>query len=194
MIILRLPTLSVQKSCRILQPSFLLFWSWSDCVCKINIEEDWKVEFERIIKTEKRENLFYLIKLLNQSGINLSKDVFEYPNKPDLIRKFNDMNELLEYAMEQLKGIDVKTYADNLEDRSKSIFSDIIDMCRRNNYASDNFRRIESAYRIVTQSSGVRKEAKQIQYNELVEHIKKAKSQHGKVLINVKGCDIKTAN
>lgn len=150
------------------------YFGGSDCVCKINIEEDWKVEFERIIKTEKRENLFYLIKLLNQSGINLSKDVFEYPNKPDLIRKFNDMNELLEYAMEQLKGIDVKTYADNLEDRSKSIFSDIIDMCRRNNYASDNFRRIESAYRIVTQSSGVRKEAKQIQYNELVEHIKKS--------------------
>lgn len=29
MIILRLPTLSVQKSCRILPPSFLLFWSWS---------------------------------------------------------------------------------------------------------------------------------------------------------------------
>ena len=150
------------------------YFGGSDCVCKINIEEYWKVEFERIIKTEKRENLFYLIKLLNQSGINLSKDVFEYPNKPDLIRKFNDMNELLEYAMEQLKGIDVKTYADNLEDRIKSIFSDIIDMCRRNNYASDNFRRIESAYRIVTQSSGVRKEAKQIQYNELVEHIKKS--------------------
>lgn len=150
------------------------YFGGSDCVCIANKEEDWKEEFAHIIKTEKRDKLFYLIKLLNQSGINLSKGVFEYPNKPDLIRRFNSMNELLEYVMEQLKGIDVITYVDNLEDRSKSIFSDIIDMCRRNKYTSDNFCRIEAAYRVATQRSGVRKEAKQIQYKELTEHIKKS--------------------
>lgn len=34
------------------------YFGGSDCVCKINIEEDWKVEFERIIKTRKeRESI-----------------------------------------------------------------------------------------------------------------------------------------
>lgn len=145
----------------------------SDCRCNIDQEVDWKEEFEQI-KSGKRENLFYLIKLLNQSGLNLAKDFFDYSDKPEMLKNFNNMNELLEYVMEQLRNIDVKTYIERLEDRSKSIFSDIIDMCRRNNYSSENFRRIQSAYYVVTQSSGVRKEAKEIQYNELVDHIRKS--------------------
>lgn len=145
----------------------------SDCRCNINKEVDWKEKFEQI-KSGKRENLFYLIKLLNQSGLNLAKDFFDYSDKPEMLKNFNNMNEVLEYVMEQLRSNDVKTYIERLEDRSKSIFSDIIDMSRRNNYSSENFRRIQSAYHVVTQSSGVRKEAKEIRYNELVDHIRKS--------------------
>lgn len=148
----------------------------SDCgdnEWNISKEIKWQEEFEQI-KNEKRENLFYLIKLLNQSGLNLEKKFFECSHKPNILKDFNNMNEVLEYVMEQLKYIDVKKYIKNLEDRNKSIFSDIIDMCRRNNYSSNNFRKIESAYQAVTQSSGVRKEAKEMQYDELVSHIKKS--------------------
>lgn len=143
-----------------------------NCVCCVPKVVDWKIEFERIIKMEKRERLFYLIRLLNQSGLNLPENIFKQPNKPELIKNFNSMSELLEYVMEVLKEIDVKSYIVGLEDRSKSIFSDIIDMCRRICYSSDNFRRIESDFQIITQSSGVRKEAKQIQYDELIEHVR----------------------
>lgn len=134
---------------------------------------NWKEKFE-CIRIQKRENLFYLIKLLNQSGLNLTKDIFESSQKPQLLEDFKNINDLLEYAMQKLKGIDVRNYIKNLEDRSKSIFSDIIDMCRRNNYSSDNFRKIEKAYYVVTQRSGVRKTANEMQYNELVMHIKKS--------------------
>lgn len=133
---------------------------------------DWKMEFERILKIGKREKLFYLIKLLNQIGINLSENIFEQSPKPELIKKFSCMSELLEYVMEILKKVDVKSYIVELEDRSKSIFSDIIDICRIINYSSENSRRIKSDFWFITQGSGVRKEAKQIQYDELTEHIK----------------------
>lgn len=147
------------------------------CDYKVNKynEVDWKTEFEYIRKMEKRENLFYLIKLLNHSGLNLSKAIFENSNKPKMIQNFNNMNELLEFSMEKLSSINKITYIDELNDRSKSIFSDIVDMCRRNNYVSNNFREIERAYDTVTRRSGVRKEAKEMKYNELIKHIKKSK-------------------
>ncbi len=139
----------------------------------INKEVEWKKQFEQI-KSEKRERLFYLIKLLNQSGLNLGREFFEHSHKSRMLIKFNNMNEVLEYAMQQLKDIDAEVYIENLEDRNKSIFSDIVDMCRQNNYSSNNYRKIESAYQMLTQKNGVRKESKEIRYSELVEHIRKS--------------------
>lgn len=138
---------------------------------KKTVQVDWKVEFEHI-KNCRREKLFYLIKLLNHCGLTLSDDFFRQAKKSELINRFDSMGQLLEYAMEELKDFEIKEYLVGFHDRSKSIFSDIIDLCIRINYSSENFCKIESGFNEVTQSSGVRKEEKAIKYNELIEHIR----------------------
>lgn len=138
---------------------------------------EWKTEFEKIVEKDNRNRIFYLIKILNQSGIILPKEIFLESDCPKLISKFHNMSELLEYAMDLLHGIDVKEYIIDLEDRSKCIFSDIVDLCKKINYTSDNLKRIIEAFSEVTKSSGVRKDATQIEYEEFVKHIRNSAVQ-----------------
>lgn len=133
-------------------------------------EMDWKCEFENIKRQRKDLQIFYLIRLLNQSGLNLGKHVFQKYAKDEFICQFENMNQLLESIMAKLDGIDIENHIIEMEDRSKSIFSDIIDLCKKNRYSSERFKRIEAVFEQVTLSKGVRKDANEITYEELVSH------------------------
>lgn len=136
---------------------------------------EWQYCFENIKKRYKKEKMFYLIRLLNQSGLNLSTEVFVRYSEDELIGQFKSMDQLLESAMSKLDTIDVENHIIRLEDRSKSIFSDIIDLCRKNGYSSERFSNIEGDFNKVTLRNGVRKEAKAIEYEKLVSHIEVCK-------------------
>lgn len=134
-------------------------------------EIGWNKDFEEIMNISQRDRLFYLIRLLNQSGLNLTEEAFDQNNSNDLLYGYHNMNELLEEVMRRLDKIDVEKHIENLSDRSKSIFSDVIDLCRKNLYESKRFEKINSAFQSVTSQGGVRKAANEITYKQLIGHI-----------------------
>lgn len=120
---------------------------------------DWKYIFKNIYKNNGNK-IFYLLKIFNQSGINISDEmVWLGKNREEIIHK------IISKVPQNMKN---EKYIGELKDRNKTILSDIVDIANKSEYQRADYSQIHQIYEKLTAKSGVRFEAFNKEYNDIL--------------------------
>ena len=152
----------------------ILYGNTSEFLCDIshsrfikvndNKVVDWKSTFENIF-CDSRNKMFYLLKIFNQCGINISDEMTWLGNNRKQI-----INKIITSVPEEIKS---QKYVEDLQDRNKTILSDIVDIAKKSGYQGDDYNFINQIYTNLTAKSGVRFEAAHMDFKDILNYFDK---------------------
>lgn len=133
---------------------------------------DWKHIFEKIFDNNNNK-IFYLLKIFNQCGINISDEmIWLGKNRNEIIHK------IISEIPQNMKS---EIYIGGLHDRNKTILSVIVDISKKSGYEGKDFKEIQQIYAKLTAKSGVRFEAVNKDYNDILYYFKKTDFERSNV-------------